>query len=162
MDLSEIDAILDSAKKPEKAVKLCLRSDLQSQWEKLELELQTEDKAEPATLAKAIWPWGAGAAAGSMFTRVTSAGTSAWSVVQNPGAPPMSITRSRRPSRCSTLAARSPRRRASSWLRRPRNEALSASSIDAGRGLESSRFGLLTGICPPRPPPAAPRDLTIR
>lgn len=54
MDTTEIDAILSSAKKPEIAVPLCLRSDLQVEWEKLEAELQAEDQAEPATLAKAV------------------------------------------------------------------------------------------------------------
>lgn len=53
MELSEIDAILDGAKKPETKVPLCLRSDLQVEWEKLEAELQVEDRAEPQTLAKA-------------------------------------------------------------------------------------------------------------
>jgi hypothetical protein len=52
MEPSEIDAILEGAKKPETTVKLCLRSDLQNQWEKLERELQEEDQAEAPTLAK--------------------------------------------------------------------------------------------------------------
>lgn len=54
MELSEIDAILDGAKKPEAKVPLCLRSDLQVEWEKLEAELQAEDRAEPQTLAKSV------------------------------------------------------------------------------------------------------------
>jgi len=53
MDTTEIDAILAGAKKPEASVPLCLRSDLQDQWETLEAELQAEDRAETPTLAKA-------------------------------------------------------------------------------------------------------------
>ena len=54
MEMSEIDAILDGAKKPETTVKLCLRSDLQAEWEKLEADLQAEDRAETDTLAKSV------------------------------------------------------------------------------------------------------------
>lgn len=54
MELSEIDAILDGAKKPEAKVKLCLRPDLQERWEKLEAALRDEDQATPDTLAKAV------------------------------------------------------------------------------------------------------------
>lgn len=52
MELSEIDAILSGAKKPEVTVKLCLRTDLQDQWEKLEVELRADDAAAADTLAK--------------------------------------------------------------------------------------------------------------
>lgn len=54
MELSEIDAMLAGAKKPETKVPLCLRSDLQAEWERLEQELRDEEEAEPATLAKAV------------------------------------------------------------------------------------------------------------
>lgn len=54
MELSEIDAILEGAKKPEDHVPLCLRGDLQAEWEKLESELQAEDRAEVDTLAKPV------------------------------------------------------------------------------------------------------------
>lgn len=54
MEPSELDAILEGAKKPETTVKLCLRSDLQVQWEQLEAELQAEDQAEALTLARAV------------------------------------------------------------------------------------------------------------
>lgn len=39
MDLQELDVLLDEARLPEATVSLCLRGDLQAQWEALETEL---------------------------------------------------------------------------------------------------------------------------
>jgi hypothetical protein len=47
MDLKEIDLLLATAKRPEKDVELCLRGDLQAEWERLEAQLAPET----ATLA---------------------------------------------------------------------------------------------------------------
>jgi hypothetical protein len=41
MDIKELDALLASAKRPETVVPLCLRGDLQGEWEELETRLAT-------------------------------------------------------------------------------------------------------------------------
>jgi hypothetical protein len=47
--LDEFDQILESAKMPEKDIPLCLRGDLQAEWEKLEAELKADLAARKVT-----------------------------------------------------------------------------------------------------------------
>lgn len=51
MDINELDALLDASRQPEQTVNVCLRGDLQAEWEKLEQELTTLRAASKATLA---------------------------------------------------------------------------------------------------------------
>lgn len=51
MELDDFDKILASAKLPEKDIPLCLRSDLQEQWEKLNAQLDEPVAGETPTLA---------------------------------------------------------------------------------------------------------------
>ena len=51
MELDEFDQILASAKMPEKEIPLCLRGDLQAEWERLDAELNAERPEQTATLA---------------------------------------------------------------------------------------------------------------
>lgn len=51
MDVTEFDKILASARMPEKEIPLCMRGDLQAEWEKLDAELNAEKPQETATLA---------------------------------------------------------------------------------------------------------------
>lgn len=51
MDLSELDALLDSARMPEATVDLCLRGDLQAEWETLDRQLAEAKNAAGRTLA---------------------------------------------------------------------------------------------------------------
>lgn len=51
MDVTEFDKILASARMPEKTIPLCMRGDLQAEWEKLDAELNAEKPQETATLA---------------------------------------------------------------------------------------------------------------
>lgn len=53
MELDEFDQILASAKMPEKEIALCLRGDLQAEWEKLDAELNAEKPEQTPTLAGA-------------------------------------------------------------------------------------------------------------
>ncbi|ROO82576.1 hypothetical protein EDD29_0056 [Actinocorallia herbida] len=46
--MQDIEDILSEAKLPEKSVQLCLRGDLQAEWERLEAELAAVRKAEAA------------------------------------------------------------------------------------------------------------------
>ncbi|RSN65415.1 hypothetical protein DMH01_03290 [Amycolatopsis sp. WAC 04182] len=50
MDNEEFDALLEKAKRPEKDVDLCLRGDLQAEWERLDAQL-AEPSTDTATLA---------------------------------------------------------------------------------------------------------------
>lgn len=51
MELDEFDQILASAKMPEKEIPLCLRGDLQAEWETLDAELNAGRTEQTATLA---------------------------------------------------------------------------------------------------------------
>jgi len=51
VELEEFDKILASAKMPEAEIPLCLRGDLQAEWELLDAELNAEQPKETATLA---------------------------------------------------------------------------------------------------------------
>lgn len=51
MELSELDAMLKAAKQPEKTVEVCLRGDLQADWEQLDRELSELRTKSAATLA---------------------------------------------------------------------------------------------------------------
>ncbi len=52
MDLKEIDALLASAKRPEKDVPLCLRGDLQAEWELLNGQLVEPDDTPTLAASK--------------------------------------------------------------------------------------------------------------
>jgi hypothetical protein len=51
MDIAELDAMLAAAKQPEKTVPICLRGDLQADWEELDRELTELRTKNAGTLA---------------------------------------------------------------------------------------------------------------